>query len=212
VLRLQQENATAEITALEKDRSRIAADLHDDLSPMLSAVKMRVNSFELTDEDDQDQLNKTNDAIDEVLKRMREISFDLMPDALLRKGIIPAVSQFVSYVSQSSSLQIDFTAQEEINLDEQKTINLYRITKEIIHNTIKHAKASCLVLELKKERNKVILSATDDGIGFETDKDVKESRGFGLRSIVNRTELMGGETFLTSTKGKGTNYIIEIPV
>ncbi|MGE5521013.1 MAG: sensor histidine kinase [Candidatus Dadabacteria bacterium] len=212
VVRLQRERATAEISALEKDRSRIAADLHDDLSPILSAVKMRINSFELAEEDDLEQLEKTNNAIDEVLQKMRQISFDLMPDALIRKGIVEALTQYLNTVRESSGLIIDFTAPEKVNIDEQKTINLYRVTKEIVHNTIKHAQANCLVIQMIQDKNKLSLSFTDNGRGFEIGKIKKESSGFGLRSIVNRTELMGGEIFIDSTLGKGTNYNIEIPI
>jgi two-component system, NarL family, sensor kinase len=212
VVKMQREKASAEISALEKDRSRIAADLHDDLSPILSAVKMRINSFDLNEKEDMEQLDKTNEAIDEVLQKMRQISFDLMPDALTRKGIVAALTQYINAARESSGLTIDFTAPAEVNLDEQKTINLYRVTKEVVHNVIKHAHASCLVVQMTKDRHKLFLTFTDNGCGFDINKMKKESAGFGLRSIVNRTELMGGEVFLDSTIGKGTNYKIEIPV
>ena len=194
LVKLQLQKASAEIIALEKDRSRIAADVHDDLSPLLSAAKMRINSFELPAEDDLEQLNKTNEALDEVLKRMREIAFDLMPEALLRKGLVPAISQFINNVSLSNKLQIDFTSPDHIMLNEQKTINIYRIVKEIIHNTIKHANATCMVLDINIEKGYLIFSATDNGDGFNVQNVTADSTGFGLRSIVNRTELIGGET------------------
>src|ERR1051326_2332166 len=78
-------------TALEKERARIATDLHDELTPMLSAVKLRINCFELSDPADQLQLEKVNEVIDEIAARIRTISFQLMPPALQMKGLLPVL-------------------------------------------------------------------------------------------------------------------------
>src|SRR6476659_4079997 len=82
---LYQSKILAAITTLENERKRTAADLHDELGPILSAVKFQISSFELSDEDDKINLEKANKNIDNIISRMRGIANDLMPNTLLRK-------------------------------------------------------------------------------------------------------------------------------
>src|SRR5690348_10038568 len=135
-VRLYKQSLLTEITTLEKERSRMASDLHDEVGPILAAVKLRINSFDIHNKTDQEEVEKTNEQIDNLLKRMREISFDLMPTALTRKGLTAALSEFIEYCSKSSILQINFQF-TDIQLTQPQAINLYRIIQELIHNTIK---------------------------------------------------------------------------
>lgn len=211
VVTLQRNNARNEITALEKDRARIAADLHDEISPILSAVKLKISSFELSDEDDILQQQKTNEHLNDLLRRMREISFDLMPVTLQRRGLQAALQELVGYWSSRDHLQIELRA-DDITLSEAFSIHLYRIAQEIIHNTIKHAGATHLLLEMKKEKEKLVLKSRDNGQGFNYQKKLEEGYGFGLRNVFNRTDLLQGEIFIDAAEGKGTEYTIKIPL
>jgi len=202
----------AEITTLEKERSRMAADLHDELGPILSSVKLKTNCLDITAEEDKQQLKKINAHIDDIIKRMREISNDLMPSALLRKGLVAAVHEYISNISKPGNLDIDFYNEDVPALPQQKTIHLYRILQEIIHNTIKHSKATKLLIELKTKNNKLIVLSRDNGTGFDHVNTIKENSGLGLRNLLSRTEILNGEMFIDSKKGKGTEYIFEIPV
>jgi signal transduction histidine kinase len=210
-LELHRRNILAEITTLEKERSRMAHDLHDELAPMLAAVKLKINSFDLHDESDQDEMVKTNDHIDSLLKRIREITFDLMPNSLLRKGLVGAAHEFIKMISRNSAIEIRFKSEPIRNLSEQKTVNLYRILQEVVHNTVKHSGASVLQVSIRSEKDKIILSTSDNGRGFDYDKLMHEDRGIGLRSLKSRVEIMNGELFIESKKGKGTSYIFQIP-
>jgi signal transduction histidine kinase len=109
-LALQRENVINEINTLEKERGRMASDLHDELGPRLAGIKMKINSFELSDAEDIIQVKKTTDNIDEVMKRIREIAFDLMPTSLLKQGFVPAVKQFIEYLDND---KINFIAELE---------------------------------------------------------------------------------------------------
>ncbi|MFL5788644.1 MAG: sensor histidine kinase, partial [Flavisolibacter sp.] len=97
-------------------------------------------------------------------------------------------------------------------LNEQQAINLYRIIQEIIHNTIKHARASEIIIELRKDKDAIVLATKDNGIGFNYDSKSKETSGQGLRNLLSRTEIIGGKMFFESGKGRGTTYIFEIPM
>ena len=209
---LYRQSVLAEITAMEKERARIAADLHDELGPMLSAIKLKINSFELTDEDDLVQVEKTNSHIDGLIKRMREISYDLIPNTLIRKGLVMALKEFIDYINRDNVFSIDFVADEPLNISEQKAIHLYRISQEIINNTIKHSKGNTLKIQLKQTNGILLLSTSDNGIGFDQYAASKGNGGIGLRNILSRTEIIGGQMFVESQKNKGTKYTFEIPV
>src|SRR5688572_29298820 len=107
-LRLYKESIHTEITTLEKERTRMAADLHDEVGPVLAAVKLKLNSLDIHNPEDQEEVVSTNRQIDHLLKRMREISFDLMPNSLIRKGLPVAIGEFIEYCSKSSPLQIRY--------------------------------------------------------------------------------------------------------
>jgi two-component system NarL family sensor kinase len=209
-LQLYKQSLLTEITTLEKERTRMAADLHDEVGPVLSAVKLRLNSLDIHNKADEVEVQKTNEQIDGLLKRMREISFDLMPNSLIRKGLPAAIGEFIEYCSKSSTLDIKFQF-GEIGLTQQQSINLYRIIQEIIHNTIKHAKATELLIELRKEKSMIVLATRDNGTGFNYETKSKEASGLGLRNLHSRTEIIGGKMFFESKKTKGTTYIFEIP-
>ena len=209
----------AEITTLENERTRVANDLHDELGPLLSAIKFKLSSIETSLPEDEITMKETSEHIVDIIHRMREISNDLMPNTLLRKGLIYAIDEFIHKVSvpalpgeQTESLQIVFDHPDTLELPKEKAINIYRIVQEIIHNTIKHAQASILTLQLTAKENKILLSSEDNGIGFNYSQASKELTGLGLRNLVSRTEIMGGDLFIESQSGKGTIYTIEIPL
>ncbi len=211
-LALYRQTVLAEITAMEKERARIAADLHDELGPMLSAIKLKINSFELTDEDDKSEVEKTNIHIDSLVKKMREISYDLIPNTLIRKGLVQALSEFADFINQAQKLQIHFIAQEPMLIDEQKSIHVYRVIQEIVNNAIKHSEANNLNIALKQEGGTLVLQTSDDGVGFDHYAATKGDGGIGLRNLLSRCEIVGGQMFVESEKTKGTKYTFEIPV
>jgi two-component system, NarL family, sensor kinase len=209
-VRLYKQSLLTEITTLEKERSRMASDLHDEVGPLLSAIKLRIGSLDIHGEEDEEEVRKTESQIDSLIKRMREISFDLMPTSLTRKGLAAALKEFIEYCSKSNILKISFQ-QEDLQLSQAQSINLYRIVQEIIHNTIKHAEATELLIELRNEKNKVVLATKDNGKGFDYEEKSGEAKGLGLQNLLRRTEIIGGKMFFESKKGKGTTYIFEVP-
>lgn len=219
VIRHQRENLAfrkksmlREIAGLEKERARIASDLHDELGPLLSTVKMRINSFELTDPDDLPELEKTNGHIDTVLKRMREISFNLMPNILLRKGLVQALNEYMGFLDQESEVTFTFVAPDNCVINEDKAVNIYRIVQELVYNAVKHSGASEISVELRNKNNKIHLKVSDNGKGFDYTKKLAERSGIGLGSLSNRTALTGGKMFMESGPENGTTYIFEIPL
>ena len=212
VLKLQKENMLIEISAMEKERARIAADLHDDLGPILSVVKFQIDNVETLSEEDQSGLCKASSYIDDMVIRLREISNDLMPNSLIRKGIISAIEEFRKRVENSNSIKIAFAHNELPTLSEQQNIHVYRMIQELVHNSLKHANATSIHIDLKGAGQLLTLLYKDNGAGFNYEKIRNESTGIGLRSLKNRVELIGGSLIVESVLMKGSAFLFTIPL
>ena len=209
--RLRKKSMLNEIAGLEKDRARIAADLHDELGPILSFVKMCISSFELPDEYDREQRQKAKDQIDNAIKRIRGISNDLMPDTLITKGLIMGLREYIGFLSQVNDIRFTFEAPDHIEMPEDKSVNIYRIIQELLYNAIKHAKASEIEIEIIKKRSILVLKVADNGTGFDYKQKVAERKGIGLRSLANRTRLGDGKMFVKSGPSIGSVFLFEMP-
>jgi len=208
----QKEKIQAEITTLENERRRIASDLHDDLGPLLSAVKLQINSVEVPDIEDKELIERSGLYIDNILARIREISNNLMPQALARKGLVIALQEFIDNLTLGHPFDIQFVSTGDIALKDDKEIHLYRIILEIIHNALKHSQASNLNVLLRSENNRLRVDIADNGSGFEYHTINKTGAGLGLKNIESRVEMLRGELYVETQPGEGTKYRIEIPL
>ena len=202
----------AEISTLENERKRIVSDLHDELGPLLSAVKLRINQLDTETPDDKDVVDFANKHLSDMIVKIKEISYNLLPNTLARNGLIHAVEEYIDKLHAAHQLKIRFIYENNFQLSKEKEVNLYRIFQEIIHNTIKHAKAKNLVMELRKQNNILLLSIIDDGIGFNYEDRSKSSTGLGLLNLQSRAEVLNAHFTIESEKDKGTKYFFEIPL
>src|SRR5215213_23529 len=143
-IRLQRERIFAEITIQENERRRIATDLHDSLGPLLSSVKLQINSISITDETDQQIINNAGKHLDGIISSIREISYNLLPNTLQRKGLSDAIREFIGHINSKHVLNIRFYQMKEISIPPEKEIHLFRMIQEIVQNTLKHAQAKDL--------------------------------------------------------------------
>ncbi len=211
-VRLQRERIFAEITIQEIERKRIANDLHDSIGPVLSAVKLNINSIEVNSDEDQRIIDKTGKYLDDIIANMRQISYNLLPNTLERKGLVEAVHEFISQINSTHSLDVHFMVLKDCKVSKEKEIHIFRIIQEILHNTIKHAEAKKLQIGISEEDGHFLLLTKDDGKGFDVQKEKLDFNGLGLKSLESRSELLNGTLTLESTPGTGTNYFIKIPL
>lgn len=207
---LNRKNVLAELAVLDKDRLRIAADLHDDLAPMLSAARFQVNSIE-ADQDSMESVEKAKEHIDYLSGRLREIATDLVPASLVSKGLVVSLERFFSAVP-SSEISVSFQHNLKSRLPDQKSINCYRIVQEIFQNALKHSGAKRFAVQITEKDKKVTIICEDDGRGFQYEKKIADSDGMGLRNIRNRAEIMSSRFMVKSVPGRGTQYLVEIPI
>ncbi|MCF6407374.1 sensor histidine kinase [Chitinophaga filiformis] len=211
-IQLQRERITAEITILENERKRIATDLHDSMGPLLSTIKLNIHSITVADDRDQQVIAKSSGYIDEVIRGLRQISHNLLPATLERKGLTEALHEFIRQLSDKQPLEIKFHTAGQINIPPEKQIHIFRIIQEITHNTLKHAQATQLQIALTRENGFYLVLIRENGIGFDVKKARTESSGLGMKSLAIRTDILGGSLSIDSVPGQGTNYFVKIPV
>jgi signal transduction histidine kinase len=209
---LYKQKIKAEIALLENERKRIATDLHDELGPLLSAVRIQINHLESDIDHDKKIVGFATKHIDDILTKTREISYNLLPNTLVRQGLVKALQELVGKLRDIHKLDITFRTSGNVKLNKESEVNIYRMLQEIIHNTIKHANASQLLIEMKRQDNKVLLMSADNGNGFDYEQQVKNNNGLGLISLQSRAEVLNSTFNFISEPGKGTQYFFEIPV
>lgn len=211
-IRLYRAKIKAEISTAEGERKRIATDLHDELGPLLSAVRIQINHLSVQPGNDEKILALANRHIDDVLTKTREISYNLLPNTLVRKGLVKATEEYINKLRDVHELNIRFSSDGDVSLGSEREVNVYRIIQEIIHNTIKHSKASQLVIEFKKQGDVLVLMTADNGKGFNFDDAMNNGNGLGLINLQSRAEILNAKFNYSSETGKGTQYIFEVPL
>lgn len=201
------------IEAEEKERERYAKELHDGVSPILSTVKLYSNALkDCRDSKMQTEITgKLENTIEEAIRTLSEISNNLSPHILQNFGLIEAIKSFVSKIKETIDIDITIKADFEGRLNEIIEVTFFRITIELINNTIKHSKAKEVLINFIKKENILYLQYRDNGIGFDIDKVQLENRGMGIFNIIKRVEsLKGNINFLKNSNGADLN--INIPL
>lgn len=199
----------------EKERKRVAKDLHDGLGPLLSSIKLYVNELQSPDSDEKEKtemLKYTNELIDDAVSSTRTIANNLMPGIITDYGLVKALQSFCNKLNLSKSINIDLmTDDENRRYDKTIEITLYRVLMELINNTIKHASAKDIVINFNFDGKNLHVNYKDDGIGFNISKTLKDPKtGLGLNNIINRVKSMQGLCEMKSSVGSGLEVKIEI--
>jgi two-component system, NarL family, sensor kinase len=211
----QQELATrAVLEAEERERQRIAKDLHDGVGQIMSAAKMNLSAFEnellFNNAEQKQKFEKIITLVDESCKEVRAVSHNMMPNALLKAGLASAIREFTDKIDDRV-LKIDLYS-EGLNerLDTNVETVLYRVIQECVNNVIKHARANHLDISLIKDSDGISATVEDNGRGFDT-SDSSKFEGLGLKNIRTRVEYLKGTVEYDSKPGKGTLVAIHVP-
>ena len=192
----------ATIETEENERSRFAREIHDGLGPLLSTIKLYVNELETSEQEEREPHTQyIIQLIDEAVSSARNIANNITPKIITDYGLLRSLEEFCTGINATKLLQIRFLP-EGINQNLGNTIevSLYRIITELINNTIKHAQAQQVLIELKQEGNRIWLKYKDDGIGFELDRALeKGDHTLGLRNIISRVRSLKGDFSFRNT-------------
>jgi len=215
IIRQQELRSKAIIEAEEKERIRIAKDLHDGVGQQLSALKFNFSSLQHLFENNTDLELKYKNLlalVDEAVKEVRSVSHDMMPNALLRSGLVAATREFVDKIALNGLLKVDlYIVGVNERLESTTETVIYRVLQEAVNNIVKHAEATKISIQLVKHDNSLNLVLEDNGKGFDTSM-MNEFKGIGLKNIVSRIEYLNGTVHFDSYIGRGTTIDIEVPV
>jgi signal transduction histidine kinase len=209
--RQQQIRTEAVLEAEERERVRIARDLHDGIGQMIAAARMSLGKYSSLNNLREPEINQTMDLLEDSIKEIREVSHNMMPGSLMKFGLPTALKQFVNKINNAAIIQINLQIIGiKDRLDERIETMLYRVIQEIVSNIIRHAEATKVSIELVLHEDELVLVVEDNGKGFDP-KNIK-SQGIGLKNIITRVEYLNGSVDFDSSIGKGTSVIVEIPL
>jgi len=207
---LERKVISAVLETEDKERRRYSEDLHDGLGPLLSTIKLYVNqmkSVKVTVDEEKEYLNISNELLDEAISTTRNIANNILPGSIVDNGLIAAVNTFCHHLNKAGNIKIVFNHNFDTRLEKNTEINLYRIITELINNTIKHANANSIEVNLLLDNNLLIINYIDNGIGFDIES---VSHGLGLGNIVNRAQSLNGEYEFISSKNKGLIFNLKV--
>ena len=211
------------IVAQEKERKKIARDLHDETSQILAGLALNLQALiEMADHKDiRDQqfleiLKKSHASTVQIHSEVSRIIADLRPTQLDTLGLVAAIRQYVNsmVVSRGMKVNFDMEAIEKYLLPEEE-LSLFRLVQGAVGNIIQHSEAENVSIILKQQDNNLVLSIIDDGKGFEIDRlaEMREvGRGYGLLNLKERMILIGASCSVQSQPGEGTTVRAVLPL
>ncbi len=198
----------------ERERRRLAKDLHDGLGPLLSTVKMAVSSLAQAEQDNKNKeiIDNTDLVITEAIRSLKEISNNLSPHVLDNFGLASAIKSFSGKITSTKTINTTFKSNMfDVRLNYNTEVILYRVICELINNTIKHAQARNIEIELMRHQRLVTLVYSDDGKGFDANEVLYgQNEGMGFANIRSRIKSIKGIINVESSIDKGTKVIIII--
>ena len=206
------------IQAQEQERQRIARELHDETSQVLTSLLISLTLLEesVETQEARERIADTRALAHSTLRAIRNLSIDLRPSALDDLGLLPALRWYVKEYQKKCSIDVEFHATGfKERLPAEMETALYRIVQECLTNTAKHANANKVTITLKEETDRVYARITDDGQGFDYEALLKtpgQERGLGLAGMNERAVLLDGTLNIHSTSERGTIIEVSIPL
>ena len=196
----------------EKERNRLAQDLHDGLGGLLSGVKLQLGAMKgnlILSEEMGKTFNNALYKLDESISEMRRVAHNMMPEALMKLGLQQALQDYCDSLSESQpfALNCEFHGLEK-RMEPATEIVVYRIVQELLNNTVKHSGATTILAQVIRNDNSLSITVEDNGKGFNTDVATID-RGMGLKNIKSRVDYLKGQIDIKSSGGKGTSIHID---
>ncbi len=203
------EQLKATMVGEEKERERIARELHDGVGGMLAAIKMSLSSIHDSRPRglDTEQLSKVISMVESTTGEVRKTAHNLLPDILTRHSLEEALMVYCEHINLSKEITLHFQFHAEIeNLDKSTELFLYRITQELLQNIVKHANASEAWVMIKQLGDKLSIIVEDNGSGFEPEL---VTNSYGLLNLTYRVKSLHGNIDIQSVIERGTTVHIE---
>jgi signal transduction histidine kinase len=205
----QKEILLSTIQTQEKERVRIAQDLHDEISSKLNVVSLNLYRLKSTEKDENARL-ATIDTIIQVnnsaIENARKIAHNLLPPVLEKFGLKIAIEELVLDFEKTKAVEINYINTVNFShTNAEAQLNIFRIIQELLNNSLKHGKATKINIAFEPIDNKVQCVYRDNGVGFET-TDLQKNKGLGMRNIESRIQFLNGEYNINSEKNNGITF------
>ncbi|MBC6492964.1 tetratricopeptide repeat protein [Flavihumibacter stibioxidans] len=211
---LQKDSEIQQLHALmqgeEKERSRIAKDLHDGVAGMLAAAKMHLESVG----SEQEAFTKDTEYVkgigllNDAAVELRKTSHNLMPEVLIQYGLDQAIRRYCNNINSGRTLSVEYNSLGKIGrFNNSFELSVYRIVQELLNNIVKHSRAKEAIVQVSRYDGILSITIEDNGVGFSAGKDQPE--GMGLKSLSSRVKAINGKMELVSEPGSGVSAYLE---
>ncbi|MGB5943663.1 MAG: sensor histidine kinase [Leeuwenhoekiella sp.] len=201
----------AMIAGQEKERQRVAHELHDDLGSLMVTVKLFFDNVKADKADP--ALNKAKVLLDEAYQKIRGMSHTKNSGVMASQGLLPTVRKMAKVLSETNTITVNVEAfGMEERLENSLELTIFRIVQELMTNIIKHANATEAQIHLTQHPESLNIIVEDNGKGMPLENVATDQKGMGLTNIEKRIELLDGNFTIDSVAGKGTSVLIDVPV
>ncbi|MEP0365312.1 MAG: tetratricopeptide repeat protein [Cyclobacteriaceae bacterium] len=211
--RTREAQIEAALNSQEAERKRFARDLHDGFGQMISVLNLNLKALEQGKRKASEVFEDSSQVLDQMYTELKGICFNLMPETLIKKGIVEGLREFASRVNRTrkASIMIDTFGIDE-RLSDLQEISIYRITQEWINNILKYSDADKVTVSLTQDEEEITLLIEDNGSGFDKN-DLINGNGNGWKNMHSRANLIKGELELDTTAGiRGSSLIVNAPI
>jgi len=211
---LRQMDSKLQVTE-ERERCKLAGDLHDSVAQLLVAAKMHIGLCfrELSEDGRSENLETANRILADALQQTRSLVFELSPPSLYSQGLQAGLEDLAGHMLLPHRLHVTFNRCEDpIVLDEAASVNVFRAVRELLINVSKHASVDTCVVTVSQQADRAYFTVEDQGCGFDPTAEIHkdDSGGFGIFSIRERLKTFNGSLDIQSEPGKGTKAIVSV--
>jgi PAS domain S-box-containing protein len=195
----------------EEERRHIARELHDEFGQTLTGLRLLLRSDDNTERDA--RIEQARKLVDELLDKVRTLSFDLRPAALDQLGLVPGLLSFFERYTEQASVQVEFQHQRvEGRLPTDVETTAYRVVQESLTNAARHAGVKRATVRVRVEDDRLALEIEDRGSGFDLETALGARKSSGLAGMRERVELLNGSLKIDASPGVGTRITVELPL
>lgn len=201
----------AMIAGQEKERQRVANELHDDLGSLMATIKLHFDNAKNSSKDP--ALRNAQNLVEQAYQKVRGMAHSKNSGVMSDQGLLPAIEQMARVISETNAITVTVEAfGMGERMENSLELSLFRMVQELVANALKHAEATKIGIQLTQHEDNLNIIIEDNGKGFDRSKVHVNNTGMGLTTIEKRVEHLAGNFTIDSVLGKGTSILIDIPV
>ena len=199
----------SQLETQEETLNQLSIEIHDNVGQLLNSTKLLIGVTQRSLEESPDTLRMADETLGKAIQELRSLSKSLNREWLQQFNFIENLEGEINRINAAKDLEIQLFRPADISLKAEAQIILFRIVQEVLQNSMKHAQAKKIEINIKEDNEMLSINITDDGTGFD---EMNTLKSVGILNIKHRTHLLGGTVRWNSSVGAGTNVSIQLPV